>query len=150
MTGIVNSCCCTIVCAVMMLTAPMCHGTPSLEPPPGQKKIVFILKTPDLPKGTVGALPKTMYLAGEHYARIEQPADLTSGKQNLLIVRGRDLWVIDTLKRTGTHSINSSPDFTVHNPILGPHSPAELFNLNMAARLRSSLRHRLPSSARGK
>lgn len=104
-----------------------CDAAPGADTPPGQKKIVFVLKGPDLPITAIGALPKTMYLAGEYYARIEQPAELTSGKQNLLIVRGRDVWVIDILKKTGTHSINSSPDFTVHNPILGPNGPSELF-----------------------
>ncbi len=70
---------------------------------------------------------KILYLAGDRYARVEQPADGVSDRVNLIIVNEPDVWLIDGRNKTGNHSTNSGPDFRVHNPILGPDCPDELF-----------------------
>jgi len=85
----------------------------------------FSYSAADLGGGAVGALPKTMYLAGQGFARIEQPADTSSGSKNLIVVHDPDIWVIDGRRKNGTHSIN--PDVGIRNPILGPSGPQDLF-----------------------
>jgi hypothetical protein len=84
--------------------------------------------TPDLSEDARGARPKTLYLAGDRYARIEQPADSTTDSMNLIIVNEPNIWLIDVRNKTGNHSTNPGPDFSVHNPILGPDCPEELFD----------------------
>ena len=96
---------------------------------PSMTRIELSLTAPDLPRDTVGARPKTIYLAGERYARIEQFADLTSDRKNLIIVSEPDIWLVDAVHKTVSHSVNHGPDLTVHNPILGPDGPEELFPL---------------------
>jgi hypothetical protein len=94
--------------------------------PPAMTKIVFSYVAPDLPVDSPSAKPKTMYLAEDKYARVEEePVD---GGNKLIIVNEPDVWLIDAVAKAGTHSVNSGPDFTVHNPIIGPDDcPEELF-----------------------
>jgi hypothetical protein len=98
-------------------------------------KIVFRYVASDLPENTAGARPKTYYLAGNHYARIEQESDAALHSPNLIIVNEPDIWLIDLATKTGNHSINPGPDFSVHNPILGPDSPEELFDFEFGHEL---------------
>ena len=65
-------------------------------------------------------------LAGTEYARIEQPADSSSGQKNLIIVHQPDIWIIDVKKDKVSHTVNPGPDFSIHNPILGPDTPIDL------------------------
>ncbi|HYR22230.1 MAG TPA: hypothetical protein VEP30_04795 [Chthoniobacterales bacterium] len=75
------------------------------------------------------ARPKTIYVAGDRYARIEEFADATSGVKNLIVVSEPDIWLVDAVRKTVGHAVNHETDPTVHNPILGPDGPEELFAL---------------------
>jgi hypothetical protein len=101
-------------------------GGPSSQPL--MTRITIQYHTPDLSEDARGARPKTLYLAGDRYARIEQPADSTTNSMNLIIVNEPHIWVINGRNKTGSHSTNPGPDFSVHNPILGPDCPEELFD----------------------
>ena len=90
-------------------------------------KMVFRITPADSSPTAALSSPKTMYVAGDRYARIEQETDLHLGDKNLIIVNQPDIWIIDSKKKEGGHMVNPGPDFTVHNPILGPDGPDELF-----------------------
>ncbi len=99
------------------------------ESKPPVTKLEFILASPNLSANSIGAKPKTIYLAGKTYARIEQPADVTSERQNLIIVHEPDVWIVDIAGLKGRHAVSPGPDFEVHNPILGPDGPPEFSEL---------------------
>lgn len=90
-------------------------------------RITLRHRAPDLTEDARSARPKTLYLAGDRYARIEQPADALGDAVNLIIVNEPNIWLIDGRNKSGNHSTNPGPDFSVHNPILGPDCPDELF-----------------------
>ena len=102
-------------------------GCAAFAQPPAMTKLVFVIEAPDLPADALVAKPKTIYLATDKYARIEQPAELASELKNLIVVNQPDIWVVDAKKGIAQHSINPGPDLTVHNPVLGPDAPDELF-----------------------
>jgi hypothetical protein len=89
-------------------------------------KIVFRYIAEELSENSEAARPKTMYLAGDRYARVEEETDSTSKK--VIVVNEPDIWVADLGNKIGSHTINPGPDFTVHNPILGADVPDELFD----------------------
>ena len=96
------------------------------ETKPSITKIVFRYIAEELSENADAAKPKTMYLAGDRYARVEEETDSASKK--LIVVNEPDIWVADLGNKIGSHTINPGPDFTVHNPILGADVPDELFD----------------------
>ena len=75
-----------------------------------------------------------MYVAGDRFARVEEPGDAQT--PNLIIVNEPDIWVIEGKKHRGSHMINPGPDYTVHNPILGPNAPQQLLGLEYGREMR--------------
>ena len=96
--------------------------------PPDVTKLVIRFTPGDSSAKSPLAKPKTLYLAGARYARIEQETDATSDAPDLIIVNEPDIWTINRSAKLGNHSINSGPDFSVHNPVLGPDCPDNLFD----------------------
>lgn len=113
----------TKILAVCILLLSSAFGA---SKPPVTKIVIHYIAS-DLPENAPGAKPKTIYLAGERYARIEE--DIASGEKGAIIVNQPDIWVVDLKNKKGTHQTNLGPDFTVHNPIFGPDCPDELFEL---------------------
>ena len=107
---------------------------PTLEPAPPVTKVVFRLIPPDSFSPPASVAPKTIYVAGDRYARIEQPGHADT--KNLIIVSEPDIWVVDGEKKQASHMINPGPDLTVHNPILGPEGPEDLFDFEYGRELR--------------
>jgi hypothetical protein len=79
--------------------------------------------------GTAEARPKTIYVAGDRYGRIEQFADANSNFKHLILVDEPDIWLVDAVRKTAGHSANHGSDQRVHNPILGPEAPEEFVDL---------------------
>jgi hypothetical protein len=96
------------------------------ESKPRITKIVIRYTAPDLTANSSGSRPKTMYLAGDRYARIDEVGDAEGN--NTIIVNEPDIWLFDSQSKLGRHTRNSGPDLTVHNPILGPDGPGDLFD----------------------
>lgn len=90
-------------------------------------KIEFAFE--DTPIGSAEARPKTIFVAGDHFARIEQFADASSELKNLIVVNEPDIWLVDAARKTAGHAINHGPDLVVHNPVLGPDGPEDLLPL---------------------
>lgn len=96
------------------------------ETKPLLTKIVFRFIAEELSANSDAAKPKTMYLAGDRYARVEEETD--SATKKLIVVNEPDIWIADLGSKIGIHTINPGPDYTVHNPILGADVPDELFD----------------------
>lgn len=64
------------------------------------------------------AKPKTFYLAGKKYARIEEDLDTALGIHGLIITNEPDAWMINLADNTGRHMVDPGPTFVVHAPIV--------------------------------
>ena len=107
---------------------------PTIGADPLVTKMVFRLIPANSSPLPASVAPKTIYVAGDRCARIEEPVDAKT--RNLLIVNQPDIWVIDGGKQQGSHMINPGPDFVVHNPILGPNAPQPLLGLEYGREMR--------------
>jgi hypothetical protein len=122
------------VLKIFFLSLLLLCSSSAIEHEPSITKVVFRL-IPASPTSALGPIaPKTIYVAGDRYARIEEQADGVA--PNLIIVSEPDIWVIDGKKKNGSHMVNPGPDLTVHNPILGPEGPEELFDFEYGRELR--------------
>lgn len=119
---------------VFFLSLLVLCSVPTFARDPLVTKVVFrLIPLANSSPMPTSVAPKTIYVAGDRYARIEQPGD--NETTNLIIVSQPDIWVIDGKKKQGNHMINPGPDFTVHNPILGPEGPQELFDFEYGREL---------------
>jgi len=114
----------SVLVALLLVTAGC-----SAKKRDAMQRIDLFFKAPDLPDDGTAARPKTIYLAGTRYARIEQFADASSDIKNLIVVNEPDIWLVDGVRETVGHSVNHGPDQEVHNPIIGPEAPDELLSL---------------------
>jgi hypothetical protein len=113
----------------ILLIVTVLSSTTLADQMPEVTKLVIRFIAADLPADTSASKPKTMYVAGNRYARIEQETEPSSHAANLIIVNEPNIWAIDSADKIGSHSTNPGPDFTVHNPIFGSDGPEELFGL---------------------
>ena len=118
------------------------------------QRMDLFFKAPDLPDDGAAARPKTIYVAGTRYARIEQFADATSDEKNLIVVSEPDIWLVDALRKTIGHSVNHGADQEVHNPIIGPDAPDELLSLEYGREIsffeKANAKHRAEEIVEGK
>ncbi len=92
---------------------------------PELTKIRIRFLAANLGDDSAAAEAKTLYFAGQRYARIEEAR---SGGVHAIVVNEPNIWVVNISAKTGIHSKNPGPDLEVHNPILGPDGPEELFD----------------------
>ncbi len=65
------------------------------QPPAFMTKMVVCLIGPGIKSGSFAALPRTMYRAGEHYARIEDPPHARQRVRKLIIIAEPDAYSVD-------------------------------------------------------
>jgi hypothetical protein len=133
--------------AIIFLAIALSLAVKAASDPP-VTKIVFRYIAADLAGNAAGAQSKTLYIASTRYARIEQETGLSRNEANLIIVNEPNIWIVDRLTLQGTHSVNAGPDLTVHNPILGPDGPEDLFAFEFGHELEFLNRVGAPSIAR--
>ncbi len=64
------------------------------------------------------AMPKTFWLAGPQYFRVDQPPDTVPRRQIQIITAPLDLWIINVLAKSGEHIAADPQDpNTVHTPV---------------------------------
>ncbi len=97
--------------------------TAQTKPPETMTKIVARLMGPGIKPGSFSALPKTIYRAGEHYARIEDPPDAKQKVQKLTIIDEPDAYSFNLIDRKGTHVIDQGGPNNLHLPIVLPFDP---------------------------
>ncbi len=86
-------------------------------------KIVVRLLGPGVKPNSHAALPKTIYVADPHFARIEDPPDARQGVQKLTIVAEPDAYSINLLDKRGTHATDQGGGNDLHLPIILPFDP---------------------------
>ena len=91
----------------------LCASGRAAEPPPITKIVARMIVAGE----TIAAKPKTMYLAGEKYARVEEELDTAADSQTLIVTNEPDSWVINLMNKTGRHMVDSGPEFVTHSPI---------------------------------
>ena len=92
-------------------------------PPATMTKIVVRLTGSDIKPGSYAALPKTMYRAGDHYARIEDPPSARMQSQRLVIIAEPDAYSVNLNDRKGTHAIDQGGPDDLHLPMILPLDP---------------------------
>ena len=75
--------------------------------------------------------PKTLYLAGDTYARVEEEADPAQRIHGLMICSEPDIWMINLMGRQGQHIVDPGPTFTTHSPVLPQDAPGDLASLEI-------------------
>lgn len=90
---------------------------------PQMTKIVTRAIGPAIKTGSFAAQPKTMYLAGKKYARMEEETDVQNRIHELVVINEPDTWLINLADNTGRHVVDPGPTFDVHSPIFWTAKP---------------------------
>lgn len=114
--------------------------TPQRQPPPAtMTKMVVRLIGPEIKPGSFPALPRTIYRAGPHYARMENPPDARQRMQKITIIAEPDAYSINLIDKKGTHAIDQGGPNDLHLPVVLPFDPKhrlpELDRLEFGAEL---------------
>jgi hypothetical protein len=133
------------------LLAALLFGFVALAEPadPPMTKIVMRFVSAKIDPDSFAAKPKTLFLAGETYARIEEEPDPARGLHGLIVVHEPDIWIINLLDHSGRHQVDPGPSLVVHNPILPPGGPKEFAALEFGKEIDFFRRHKAsPAAAR--
>ena len=93
------------------------------QPPTTMTKIVVRLSGPDIKPNSHSALPRTIYRAGPHYARIDDPPDARQQIEKVTVIAEPDAYSFNLLDKTGTHAIDQGGANDLHLPIVLPFDP---------------------------
>ncbi len=93
------------------------------QPPSSMTKMVVRLMGPGIRPGSHAAMPKTIYRAGPHYARIEDPPDARQRQEKLTIIAEPDAYSVNLIDKQGTHAIDQGGPNDLHLPIVLPFDP---------------------------
>lgn len=91
--------------------------------PETMTKMVVRLMGPGIRPGSFAALPKTIYRAGEHRARIEDAPDARQKIQKLTVINEPDAYSVNLIDRKGTHAIDRGGAGDLHLPVVLPLDP---------------------------
>lgn len=114
-----------LIAALAAFCVPCLMGsrqTPE-QGPATMTKIVVRLIGPGIVPRSHAALPRTIYRAGEHYARIEDPPDARQHMEKLTIIAEPDAYSVNLIDKTGTHAIDQGGPNDLHLPIVLPFDP---------------------------
>jgi len=86
-------------------------------------RMVVRVMGPGIKLGTRPALPKTIYRAGAHHARIEDPPDARERMQKLTIISEPDAYSVNLITKRGTHVVDQGGPDDLHLPVVLPFDP---------------------------
>ncbi len=87
-------------------------------------RMVVRLIGPGIKPGSFAALPKTIFRAGPHFARIEDPPDARQQMQKLTIIAEPDAYSVNLIDKKGTHHTEEAGgENDLHLPIVLPFDP---------------------------
>lgn len=93
--------------------------------------MVVRLMGPGIKPKSFSALPRTIYRAGPHYARLEDPPDARQQIQKLTIIAEPDAYSVNLIDKKGTHAIDQGNANDLHLPVVLPFDPKhQLGNLD--------------------
>jgi hypothetical protein len=93
------------------------------EQPSTMIRMVVRVMGPGIKPGTFPALPKTIYRAGAHRARIEDPPDARQRMQKLTIINEPDAYSVNLITKHGTHAVDQGGPDDLHLPVVLPFDP---------------------------
>lgn len=114
---------------------------------PSVTKIVSRLISPQIPPDSFAAKPKTVYIAGDSYARIEEEPDPAHGIHGLIVISEPDSWMINLLDHSGRHIVDPGPTFIVHHNILEREAPKEFASFEFGKEIAFMRTHKAVSLA---
>lgn len=88
-------------------------------------KIITRDTSPDVPRSSFAAKPKTLYRIGETYGRIEEEPDPDHKIQSLIIVSEPRIWFINLYDKTGRFMMDPSPSYVFRAPVIPPEGPGQ-------------------------
>jgi hypothetical protein len=110
--------------AILIASAIPCAWAGKADDQPSSMiRMVVRVMGPGIKPGTFPALPKTIYRAGAHHARIEDPPDARQRLQKLTIISEPDAYSINLITRRGTHAVDQGGPDDLHLPIVLPFDP---------------------------
>lgn len=111
-------------------------GPPTPDAAPAAPMIRLVTRdvSPDVPRGSFGAKPKTLYRVGEKYGRLEEEADPEGGIHGLIVVSEPRVWMVNLADMTGQRVTDPGPSFVFRAPIIpqatrGPPPPMLEFGM---------------------
>jgi hypothetical protein len=93
------------------------------DPPSTMIRMVVRVMGPGIKPGSPAAMPKTIYRAGAHHARIEDPPDARQRLQKLTIISEPDAYSINLITKRGSHVVDQGGPDDLHLPIVLPFDP---------------------------
>ncbi len=91
--------------------------------PKSMTRMVIRLMAPGIKANSFPALPKTIYRAGSHYARIEDAPDSRQEVQKLTVIAEPDAYSANLIDKKGTHAVAQGGSADLHLPIVLPFDP---------------------------
>jgi hypothetical protein len=91
--------------------------------PATMTKIIVRLTGTEIKPASIASLPKTIYVADPHYARIEDPPDARQGIHKLTIIAEPDAYSVNLIDKKGTHAIDQGGPNDLHLPVVLPFDP---------------------------
>jgi hypothetical protein len=101
----------------------ICAQTPENQLPSTMLKMEVRLIGPGIKPRSHAALPRRIYRAGAHYARIEDPPDARQQMQKLVIIAEPGAYSVNLIDRTGTHAVDQGGPNDLHLPVVLPFDP---------------------------
>lgn len=132
-----------LTCVLWLMAATGFAGSPM----PPVIKIVHRYIWPQMPAEAFAGKPKTLYIGGDKYARVEEEPDPERHIHGLTISNEPDIWMINLLGQHGQHIIDPGPTFVTHHIIIGRDAPGDLRALEFGREVDFFQRHqaaRLP------
>ena len=111
------------------------------SPMPPVIKIVHRYIWPQMPAEAFAGKPKTLYIGGDKYARVEEEPDPERHIHGLTICNEPDIWMINLLGHHGQHLVDPGPTFATHHLILGREAVGELRGLEFGREVDFFQRH---------
>lgn len=93
------------------------------QAPASMTKMLVRLSGPGIKPNSPSALSRTIYRAGPHYARIEDPPDSRQRMEKVTVIAEPDAYSFNVIDKTGTHVIDQGGATDLHLPIVLPFDP---------------------------
>lgn len=91
--------------------------------PETMTKMVVRVMGPGIKPGSFAALPRTIYRAGDRYARVEDPPDARQRMEKLTIIAEPDAYSLNVIEKKGTHALDRGGPSDIHLPVVLPFDP---------------------------
>jgi hypothetical protein len=115
--------CLTVAFVIIGLPLLPASQTSGDQKPSSMTKMLVRLSGPGIRPKSTSALPRTLYRAGPHYARMEDPPDARQQLQKVTMIAEPDAYSFNLISKTGTHAIDQGGENDLHLPIVLPFDP---------------------------